>query len=183
MGDGTLSRFEDFKEQGTISDLQFLEEADYLRFHEISYREDLEVAERLIPFSPRWGVVAGYYAMHDATKLFLGKVHKLKLSGKFIHEAVIEALRTVLKDEEPKKRALELLEEARETYQVFDSWSNEAVIPLVLRKSKEERGKAQYYSRNFQQVITPEYQKKALSFLNGVVRPFLELMGGMMNAA
>lgn len=173
-------KFEDFKEQGIISNLQFLEEENYLNFYEIIYKEDLEVAKKMLFFSPRWAFVAGYYAMHNITKLYLGKIHKLKISGQFIHEAVIESLRTVLKDEEQKKKALELLEEAKKTYQVFDSWSKEAVIPFILRKSKEQRGQVQYYSKNFQEVIEPEYQQNAISFLNNVVHPFLELMGRML---
>ena len=50
------------------------EREDWIWFHENAYKEDLKLTEELMLKSPRWSIVAGYYAMHDLTKLYLGMV-------------------------------------------------------------------------------------------------------------
>jgi hypothetical protein len=70
---GKRLTYEDFEEIGTITKLPEVEREDYIKRHENFWKEDLKVAEKLLEISPRWALVAGYYAMHDFAKLFLAK--------------------------------------------------------------------------------------------------------------
>jgi hypothetical protein len=91
-------KYEDFVKLGTVRKLPEIEKKTYISFHEKAWKEDLETARNLVEKSPKWSVIAGYYAMHNLTKLFLAKKFNLKISGKFVHAATIEALRKFLKD-------------------------------------------------------------------------------------
>lgn len=168
--------YEDFVSEGIIQTLPEAEYKDYIGFHEDSYKEDLKVADKLIATSPRWVIISGYYGMHDITKLYLAKNHSLKISGKHIHAAVIVALRKVLENKEVREKALKLLDEAQKIYDVFQSHRKEKIIPSILSRSKEERGKAQYYSGKPEKIMID----KAMRFIEQIVKPYIELIEKMM---
>ena len=162
--------YEDFVKEGTISQLAAAEQEDYIKFHLNAYKDDLVVASKLSLISPRWTVIVGYYAMHDITKLYLAEQHGLKLSQRGVHAAAIATLRKVLEDKKTKARAIKLLEKAEDIYKIYGQ--RVQAIPIILSSSKREREKAQYYSSP----ITLVEIKKAIDFLEKIVKPYLNLL-------
>ncbi len=62
------------------------EERDrWIKFHEDAYKEDSLIAKKLLTDSPRWSIIIAYYAMHNISKLYLGKIHNIKVSGQSVH--------------------------------------------------------------------------------------------------
>jgi hypothetical protein len=166
--------YESYLNQGIIRLLETVEKEKYILFHKTAYEDDIKVAEMLLTSSFRWAIIAGYYAMHDITKLYLAKHHNLKISEKGVHLAAVVALRYVLSDNEQKKKVLLLLAEAKKTYDIFSTPLKEKVIPAILNKGKEEREKTQYYS---EEKINLE---KSLEFQEKIVRPYVDIMKKMI---
>jgi hypothetical protein len=154
--------YEDFEKIGTISRLPEIEKEDYIKRHENFWKEDLEVAEKLVEISPRWALVAGYYAMHDFAKLFLAKKFNIKISGAFVHIATIEALKKFVEEEVVNKmnRAFEEV----------------SVLPEFLEFARRERSKSQYYSKGYRN-IDKNFVK---TFLQQIVKPFIKKLKEMM---
>ncbi len=65
-----------------------------------------------------------------------------------IHAKTIEALEHLIKDEEIRKRLLGLLKDARDMYYSAERLK-ERILPTLLRRGKQERSKAQYYSEDY----------------------------------
>lgn len=157
--------------------LNEIERELWIRFHEFAYRDDLDLSEKIKDSNPRWSIISGYYAMHDIAKLYLGKVHNLKIFGENVHKQTIDGLKYVLKDSEEAKRILELLRNAEKEIKEIGAEQ----IPYLLISGKKERGKAQYYSIN---ALTDnnEYTKKAEWFIENIVRVFIKILEEMTNA-
>src|SRR3989338_2671986 len=109
------------------------EKESYVEFHEIAFKDDINHAEKVIMLSPRWSIISGYYGMHDLTKLFLAKRYSVKLSSPNIHTKAIRVLEEFIKDEEIKKKLLELLKEANHIYFSTERLK-EKVLPTLLKK-------------------------------------------------
>ena len=154
-----------------MQNLSEIEREIWIKFHEFAYKDDLKLAETIKETTPRWSIIAGYYAMHDIAKLYLGKVHNIKISGKFIHAKTILAFKKVFEGKEEQERILKLLEEAdREIKEI-----GAEQIPYLLSAGKTERGKSQYYPSK---VLTDneEYKKKANCFFDSIVKVFINIM-------
>lgn len=149
-----------------------IERQMWMAFHETAYKEDLLLAEKLTNEHPRWVIIIGYYAMHDIAKLYLGKVHNIKITPPDIHKKTIDELRKVLIENEEKRKILSLLEQAEKELLRLGI----DAIPDLLEVGKTERGKAQYYSREFKRI---DYSNKAQSFLNNIVKTFVKIMEGL----
>jgi len=149
-------KYEDFVEIGTIRILPEIEKEDYIKFH---WKEDYETCKELIDKSPRWSIISGYYAMHNLAKLFLAKKFRIKISGKFVHAATIEALRKYLKE----KDTLERLEKGKEELALEE-------ISDIIEYAKRERAKFQYYSKIRVQIN----KNRARYFFENIVKPFVE---------
>jgi hypothetical protein len=154
--------YEDFEKIGTITKLPEVERKDYIKRHENFWKEDLKVAEKLLEISPRWALVAGYYAMHDFAKLFLAKKFNIKISGRFIHIATIEALKKFVEEQIVNKMS-----------KAFEEVS---ILPEFLEFAKRERSKSQYYSKKFSDV-NKNFVK---TFLQEIVKPFIEKLKEVM---
>lgn len=168
--------FEEYKKKGIVSVLQKTEKARYIEFHKDAYFDDLKVADNLYIISPRWTIIAGYYAMHDVSKLYLAKQHDLKITERGVHLAVIVTLKHVLLDQEVKEKAIFLLTKAKETYDIFSTPIKEKIIPVLLSKGKDEREKSQYYSENYEKLVL----RKSMEFQEKIVKPYIELMESML---
>lgn len=148
----------------------------YLYFHDKSFREDLNHAEEVILKYPKWSIISGYYSMHNITKFFLAKHFNIKINSPEIHRKTVEALEHFIKDTALKKRLLELLQKADEIY--FNAERlKENILPILLKKGKQERGKAQYYSETVDSEINSH---KASYFLDHIVKPYIKLLKGLM---
>lgn len=166
------------------TELSEFDRPTYVEFHEWSYQDSSSLAEEVKGKSPRWCIVIGYYAMHDITKLYLGKIHNKRISGERIHAKTINTLREVIADPVTKKKIIGALRKAREKYELF-SEDDEKIIVDILKHAKNERGKQQYYqSRTFSASVFEESMKKqAEDFLEKTVKPFLEFMEEMIKNA
>ncbi|MBU2638810.1 MAG: hypothetical protein KJ955_07590 [Nanoarchaeota archaeon] len=169
-------KFEEFQKKGVISSLQKTEKEKYAGFHKEAYKDDLRAAEALFTISPRWTIIAGYYAMHDIAKLYLAEQHDLKITGRGVHLAAIIALRKVLSDRKAKEQAIRLLREAEKVYEIFSTHFKEGIIPVILSRGRDEREKSQYYSDNHERLAF----EKSAEFNEQIVRPFIELMENML---
>jgi len=163
-----MVNIQDFRDLGTIKDLPPNEKEQYVKFLETTYKENLQAAEYLLIKFPRWSIITGYYAMHDITKLFLGKKYGLKLSAPQIHSAAITCLKELTK----RKDILELLKKAEQEYEEITS------LHYALIKGKEEREKSQYYTN---EAVTAKVAiQKASYFLEKLVKPYKKLILELM---
>jgi len=159
----------DFRKQGTISDLVPQQKEYYESFLTTTYKDNVSASEFLLIKHPRWSIIAGYYAMHDISKLFLAKKYNLRFSQPEVHGAVIQALRELVK----RKDILHLIEEADLEYMEIIS------LHIALGQGKDEREKTQYYTSETRK---PEVEiNKASYFLEKLVKPFLKLVENLLN--
>ena len=154
-------KYEDFVKIGTIRKLPEIEKKAYILFHEKVWKEDLETARELLEKSPKWCVIAGHYAMHNLAKLFLAKKFNLKISGKFVHAATIEAIRKFLKD----KTITQKFEESLDVIPLEE-------VPEFLESGKRERARSQYYYGRLKEITI----NNAREFLKEIVEPFIKTL-------
>ena len=156
------------------------EREDWIWFHENAYKEDLKLTEELMLKSPRWSIVAGYYAMYDLTKLYLGTVKGWKVSGEFIHAKSIELLAEALRDEPAKEKILGLIREAEK--EIGEALrAHESTVVKLLRTGRSERRKAQYYLGGKEEdMFNANFSRKASYFLDKIVKPYVKIMEGML---
>ena|SRR3989344_6216585 len=159
-----------------MKELNKIEREIWISFHEFAYKDDLKLSKELIEKHPRWSIISGYYAMHDITKLYLGKIHNIKISGFNVHKQVIDSLKDVLKLDD--KKLIELLENAENEIKGLGIED----IPYLLVEGKKERAKVQYY---FSNVFSDnkEYVKKAKEFFEELVVVFVKIMEDLINVS
>ncbi len=150
--------------KGLISKIVETELQRYLNFFEQSYKENRDCAEYLTETFPRWSMIAGYYAMHDLTKLFLAKQFLIKVELR-VHKTTVELMQIICKD----KELLSLLQSG---YEEFLKMAND------LAEAKQERIKAQYYTGS--EFMKGKYKEKAAQFVKEIVRPYLKKLGNLM---
>lgn len=153
---------EEYRQKGTIKDINPNEKQQYLNFLNDTYKDNVKASEFLLLKFPRWSIISGYYAMHDISKLFLGKNYNLKLNAPSVHVATIQALRELIK----RTDILELMKQAEKEYDQIIS------LHLALLQGKDQREKSQYYT--LQKVETTIQQ--ASFFLEKIVKPYLQLL-------
>ena len=160
------------------TDLPATEKGGYISFHRNAFEEDLKHAEKNVLEFPRWSIISGYYCMHELTKLFLAEKFNAKLASPELHAKAIEALEHFIRDDALKRKLLVLLKEAKNIYYSSERLK-EKILPTLLRRGKQERGKAQYYSEDYSQKAKVSSQK-ASYFLETIVKPYVELVRGLM---
>lgn len=157
-----------------------IEKATYLDFHKWAYKDNLELAEYVLEKSPRWTIIINYFAMHDITKLYLGKIHNKKISGTNVHAKTIRVLKECIEEKQTKEKIIEELEKAKRKYELFVE-GDETIILNILKQAREERSKYQYYQNRFSSSIFEEKVKEeAKDFLNNTTKPFIEFMENLM---
>jgi len=157
------------------------EKNNYLEFHERAYKEDLKHSEKNILEFPRWSIISGYYCMHNITKLFLAKEFNIKITSPNIHKKTIDALEKLIQEKAVKERLLKLLKEAKELCYSIERLK-ERVVPTLLKKGKEERGKAQYYTEDYKEKIEINSQKGAY-FIDQIVKPYTKIIEGLIKCS
>jgi len=145
-------------QQNKISMLNDLTIERYINFLGNSYKENLEHSFKVINDFPRWSIISGYYAMHDATKLLIAKKLRIKIDME-VHATTIAVLKEFLKD----KVAINLIEKG---YKEFLTLASE------LEEAKKERVKVQYYTGTA--FLKEEYRKRAKEFNEKVVKSYLK---------
>ncbi len=163
------------EESELYENLSEVEKESWIKFHENVYQDDLKHSEKDLMEFPRWSIISGYYAMHDITKLYLGKIHDIKITGENVHTKVIDALNKFIQDKQEKDKIIGLLNKAEISF--FNVLRlQEKTLPLMLRKGKTERGKTQYYSKDFSDITS----QRAVYFFDNIVKPYIEIMEGMI---
>lgn len=160
------------------NDLPATEKENYLAFHRNASEEDLKHAEKNILDFPRWSIISGYYCMHNLTKLFIAERFNAKISSPEIHAKTIEALEHFIQDDKLKEKLLMLLKEAKDIYYSTERLK-EKTLPVLLKRGKQERGKAQYYSEDYTEKSKVNSQKAAY-FLDKIVKPYVGLVKGLV---
>jgi len=154
------------------------EKENYINFHRKAFEEDLKHAEKNLLDFPRWSIISGYYCMHDLTKLFLAERFNVKISSPEIHIKTIEALEHFVKEDNLKRKLIDLLKEAKNIYYSAERLK-EKTLPVLLKRGKQERGKAQYYSEDYTKEAKVNSQK-ASYFLETIVNPYVKIIKGLM---
>ena len=156
------------------TNLPATEAKNYILFHKNAFEEDLKHSEKNILQFPRWSIISGYYCMHNITKLFLAYKFNIRISSPEIHSKTIDALYNFIRDDELKKKLIELLKEAKTIYYSAERLK-EKILPALLIKGKQERGKAQYYSEDYSAKENINAQK-ASYFLETIVKPYVGIL-------
>ena len=153
-----MVKIETLLNEGKISKISELELNRYINFFENSYKDNMEHSKANLNNFPRWGVISGYYAMHDITKLLLAKKFRIKIEFE-VHATTIKVLKELIKS----KQILDLIEKG---YKEFLSLAND------LAQSRDERVKVQYYTST--EFMHKEYLKRAGEFYETIATKYLE---------
>jgi len=152
------------------------EAARWIKFHEDIYREDQKMANKVLTDSPRWSIIMAYYAMHNVSKLYLAKIHNIKISGENVHAKTLFLISKYVKQD--AKKIIPLLEKAKEEYDAITS-SSIWVIPRLLSKGRDERTKTQYYDAVKAEKSTMELMQAAQYFMDNFMKPYIKIMEGL----
>jgi hypothetical protein len=164
--------FSELLKKKSITKLNDLEKENYLKFFENTYLDNLNAARYNLDKFPRWSIIAGYYAMHDITKLFLAKKYRLKINNR-VHFACIISLSFLLnRDKQEFVKTVEFLKNAQKIFDENVLGIKIDEIAQYLKKGKSERGKIQYYNPE----IDKNVSEKAAYFINNLVVPFIKLL-------
>lgn len=155
---------DEYIKRGLASKINETELSRYTNFFDNTSKENLSHCKFVLKNFPRWSIISGYYAMHDATKLLLAKKFMIKIDFN-VHKTTLAILKELIKDQEIRK----LLKIG---YDGFIEMAND------LSEAKSERTKAQYYTGS--EFMKERYQEKARQFLEKVVIPYLNKMTEML---
>jgi len=144
-------------EERKIAKISELELERYVNFFQNSYRDNFEHSKANLTKFPRWSIISGYYAMHDAAKLFLAKKFRIKVLRE-VHSTTIKLMK-ILSKRKDLPRLLEI------GYKEFKE------LILELEIARRERVKVQYYTGT--PYLEKVYRKRAKYFLKNIVEKFL----------
>ncbi len=153
------------------------ESARWIKFHENIYKEDERMANKVLTDSPRWSIIMAYYAMHNISKLYLAKIHNIKVSGQDVHAQTLFFISKYAKQD--AKKIIPLLEKAKQEYDAITS-SSVWVIPRLLSKGRDERTKTQYYDIVKAEKSKMELMQAAQYFMDNFMKPYIKIMGGLL---
>lgn len=168
----------EYEKTGNWHVLPATEIDNYLEFHKNAFDEDLRHAEKNVLEFPRWSIISGYYSMHNITKLFLAKKFNIKITSPEIHAKAIMALEHFIKDEGIRRKLIVLLKDAKGIYYSAERLK-EKTLPVLLKRGKQERGRAQYYSEDYTKE-TKTSPQKASYFIEAIVNPYIEIVKRLM---
>lgn len=149
----------------------------WIKFHEHVYKEDQEMANKVLTDSPRWSIIMAYYAMHNLSKLYLAKVHNLKISGRDVHAQTIFFISKYVKQE--ARKIIPLLQQAKEEFDAITS-SNIWVIHQLLSKGRDERTKVQYYDISKAEKSKIELMQAAQYIIDNFMQPYIKIMEALL---
>lgn len=152
------------------------ERKKWLEFLANAYKEDRKLAEEILIKFPRWSIITGYFAMHDLAKLYLAKIHDIKVAGEQVHSKTVFLLKQHIVEGEGKEKIISLLEEADKEYSIL----RQGKIHLLLKDGKDERTTSQYYLGRDEGMFKQEFSRKASFFLDKIVDTFIRIMERML---
>lgn len=157
-----------YEEKESIKTLLESERKFYLNYFKSAYKEDFKHSQDTLFSSSKWSIIAGYYAMHNISKYYLGLKFNKKISLSDIHNVTIIAIKEYVKNSEIKNLIKEI-----------EDFSEVTPLYLGLVKGKQERAKTQYYTNetNSTKKISLE---RANYFFNNIVEKYIKLMEGLI---
>lgn len=161
-----MTTIEDLAASGKISRINELERARYLLFYTVSHNDNIKHSIFVMDTFPRWSIISGYYAMHDATKLFIAKAYGYKIDED-VHSTTIKLLGVILKDDD----LVGLFESG---YGEYRKMAGE------LYGAREERRRAQYYTGT--SFAADYFRKRARKFHEEIVEPYLDKLSVLEDA-
>lgn len=141
----------------------------YVNWHKNNALIDLKDAENIISISPKWSIIAGYYAIHNATKYYLGNVHNKEIKQPGAHKDAFLLLKKALMTQPAYNEVNVLIKKAEEEYEILIGADAESIYRQYER-GKNQRENQQYYQTNFLKV------EDAKDFLENTVKPFLKII-------
>ncbi|WP_424359653.1 hypothetical protein [Methanocella sp. MCL-LM] len=161
-----MSSIDILVERGRVSRILEPDRERYLNFYSTSYQDNLEHSAFIIEHFPRWSIISGYYAMHDATKLLIAKGYGYKIDED-VHSTAIAFLSEILKDDE-------LIDMFQSGYREYQEMAGR------LHGAREERRKAQYYTGTL--FAQDYFKKRSKKFHDETVVPYIEKILVLMEA-
>ena len=146
-----------------------LERDRYILWQKENAELDLQDAEAILEKSKKWSIIAGYYAMHNAAKYYLGKVFNIKITAPSAHDDTLKILESTLIKSPTYKEIKKLIEKAKKEFESLIG-ADASTIATQYKVGKEKREKQTYYSR------FSGKKEDALKFLNEIVKPFLKII-------
>ncbi len=146
-----------------------LEKERYIEWHKQNAELDLKDAELILDKSQKWSIIAGYYAMHNAAKYYLGKVHGFKISAPGAHEETLKMLEKLLIKAPTHQEIKKLINEAEKEFEILMG-ADASTIADYYKVGREKREKQTYYTQ-FQ-----GKKEDAQRFLNEIVKPFIKII-------
>ena len=153
------------------------ESARWIEFHEKAYKEDSIMADKILADSPRWSIIMAYYAMHNLSKLYLAKIHNIKVSGEDVHAKTLFFISKYIQAD--SKKVIPLLEKAKEEYEAITN-SSVWIIPRLLSKGRDERTKTQYYDFSKAGKSKIELIQSAQYFIDNFMKPYITILRGLL---
>lgn len=156
--------YDDYFELNTISQINMLEKNDILDYLEYTYKDNFSASKFNLTQFPRIAIISGYYAMHDISKLYLAIKYNIKFTKPSVHDAVIKALKKLVK----KQEILDLIDSANQEFVKIQR------LDYFLSKGKAYREKTQYYTGS--SYSKEEIINIATNFLNNIVSHYIEIV-------
>lgn len=153
----------------TKGKLDALERDRYIKWHEDNANNDLGDARAILDKSQKWAIIAGYYAMHNAAKYYLGKVFGIKIDAPGAHIDVLPILREKLPKKPTFDEIQKLIVKAEEEFESLTGADASTVITQY-KLGKEKREKQSYYTR------FAGRKEDAKDFLDNTVEPFMKII-------
>ena len=146
-----------------------LERERYIKWHKENAQVDLRDAESIIYKTQKWSIIAGYYAMHNAAKYYLGNVFGIKITAPSAHDETLKVLEKTLIKSPTYKEIKKLIEKAEKEFETLVG-ADASTITAQYRLGKEKREKQTYYSQSFVK------REDAQKFLDEIVKPFMKII-------
>ena len=173
--------YKELLQRQLVKKLEKVEKERYVSFHLDNYKADLESSETFLKLSnSKYTVIAGYYAVLNATLWNFAKHFNLKISERDtgVHTNCLIILDEFVKDKKLKKQILNLLEEAKKEFNSFTALKRnpEETLPVMLKQSADKRKRYTYYSSDRKLPKNEDRLNEARSFICAVVRPYVSIM-------
>jgi len=157
-----IKTYFDYLESKTIQKVTFLEKENIKEFLEFTYKDDLKTSISIKDNHFRYSIISGYYAMHDISKLY--EKFNIKFTKPSVHDAVIKALKELVKKDE----IINYIEKSNKEFSKIQK------LDYFLMKGKLSREKTQYYTNN--NFNFEKLKKDSNNFIENIVKPYIKIV-------
>jgi len=173
--------YEELLQRQLIRKIETIEKEKFVSFHQNNYLFDLNSCIQLTEQgNAKYAVIAGYYAVLNATLWYFAKYFNLKISEEDtgVHTNSLIVLEKFVKEQQLKQKIIKLLEEAKKELISFTlpSKNKEETLPLLLKQSADKRKRYTYYSSNRELPKEMDQLNEARAFIETTVKPYISIM-------